>query len=278
MSEFGVFFMLHGDKHAAVLATSVWSLRQHYAGPVAIAAGDEAGVRYAELIARDERAGPLTVVPWKFQGGPRGSAYHAKTFMFDLSPFERTVFLDADTIVVGNFVEGHGLYPDGEAVKVTQFADWVTSGKRMRGRILPWKDVAPIEVARQAYNPHPAINTGVLAFSRASAPFHKAWREMSARRLGFICDEIACQLMYADYPHEVLSDAYNWSPTYGKTPRAEVKIIHCHGQGKHVKNPSHAKEWTPVFADAYKADFAGLRSWAPAGDRHLRSWMEGRDL
>lgn len=271
MKPFGVLFLYYGSKHAVQLAVSLWTLRRHYEGPVCVAAGDEFSQRVMGTIAADKRAGDLEVLPWKYPSGTKGSAYHAKTRMFDLSPFDATVFFDCDTIFRGPFAE---LFPTGERVILTEFAGWVTTGKRMRGRLLAWKEVAPLEVDRSVQTAYPAVNTGVVAFSRDAEPFMRAWEKMSARRISFICDEIAAQLVYPYHPHTIVGQHLNWSPGYSNTPVDDAVVIHCHGQGNYVRKPKHRDLWLPEFLDAWRENFGSIREWAPGGDSRLRAWMD----
>lgn len=258
--SFGVLYMLIGQRHAPLLAVSIHSLRNHYSGPVAILAGDETAERYARLIAADSRAGDVRVIRWEFIGGQRGAVYAAKTRMWELSPFDRTVFLDADTVVVGDF---SALCPTDNEIVLTRFADWRTTGRRMQGRIMQWKDVAPILVSRMVSHSFDAINTGCVGFSKSSGRFFAAWNELCARRISFICDELSCQLVYPDFPHRVLSDEYNFCAIHSKTPIESARVLHFHGGNAKLHNrPEYHRLWWPAFSLARDEGFAGLNDWA----------------
>jgi hypothetical protein len=272
--SFGVCYLLIGRKHAPLLAVSIHSLRNHYAGPVAILAGDEDAQRYAQLIADDPRAGDVRVVKWQFQGGQRGSVYFAKCKMLDLSPFERSVFLDADTIVQGDF---SGLCPDGATVKLTQFSNWRTDGRRIRGRVMGWRDTAPMLVARAVGSSFPAINTGVMAFTKDAKPFFQAWGELCSRNIGFICDELSCQLCYLDFPHQVLDDRFNWCPVHSRTPVEQAVIVHLHGgANKPYEKPQYRSHWFSALDATTAENFAGISDWGPSVDEHLAKRLKGR--
>ena len=215
----GVLYLMCGTRHAEHFAASLYSLRKYWDGRVA-AVVDPAGRIFCErfvgdtgleLIDHDQKA-----LKRKYKQGDAtrsGIMYLAKTVLHTYSPFDRTVYLDADTLVAGKLDD---LWPTDEGVVLTQFANWVSTGGKVRGRISDWKKVAPNEVARMLGTAHPAINTGVLAWSRSdqSQRFHEAWHEMTKRHLVFMCDELAVQLIYPDHRHTLLDERWNCSPIY----------------------------------------------------------------
>lgn len=249
----GVLYFNAGPKHCVHLIVSIASLRKHYSGPVQICCeADGPGRECAEWIARDDALAPVVVLPDKrLVGGGHGQSYLCKTMLPRLSMFDQTIFLDADTLVVGDIAP---LWPDpasGEVV-LTQFADWVSTGGRMQQRIKPWaeKDNPPgyspdnrnIErVRKQLSAKWPAINTGVMGWTKESEPFCDEWHNVTSQRNVFIVDETACQIIFPEYRHRVMDDRFNCSVVYqphGKAveTREDVRIWHGHG-GKFWKRP-----------------------------------------
>lgn len=287
----GVLYMLTGTAHAAQLAVSIRSLRRHWAGPVAIVAGCAESHALAIRIGQDARAGRLEVVRWDAPR-QRNAGYANKSELPRLSPFKQTVFLDADTMVVGNI---DPVFPQAEGELVlTQFSEWVSTGPRMRKRIEPWRSVAPRDVARMLGEPYttsypsgtgvshgkdktgwPAINTGVIGFDRL-APFTLRWRELCMRRLCFICDEIAMQLLFPDFKHRVLPQHYNASPTYCPEQwrwAGNSSAVIWHGHGSRFVRDAGAKLWFPHYEAAVAENFGGLAEWSPAGDGCLKELL-----
>jgi hypothetical protein len=212
----------------------------------------------------------LELVRWKAptrrtSGFKSGTQYANKCEMGRLSPFDRSVFLDADTLVVGDISDA---FPrEGtEEVRLTWFADWWTTDRRIAGRIEPWRSVALREVARALANKMPAINTGVIGFTSMSTKWFDAWREMTLKNVGFICDEIAAQLIFPDHPHCVLDERWNASPVYsvdgdGKPLRHEdIRIWHGHGF-KFMKKPIGRSIWFPVYDKAVAQGIARIDEW-----------------
>ena len=267
--------MLANNKHGPVAVVSVWSLRK--AGcflPVHMAVADDKAQAVAEAIACDPRLAPFTWARWTPPSGMRNSGYLSKTHMGDLTPFEETLFLDADTMVVGDL--GPLFDFSTHSVILTQFAKWLSNGRTIRGRIKQWADVAPGDVSYMSSHTAPAINTGVIAWQRdeRSAAFMDEWKQLTARKPVFICDELAAQLIFWRHNVKVLDSRYNCSPT--KDGRKDAVIYHFHGK-KHVNREQGRAIWLPAYEEACKFNLADLRSWTPASDRRLREFLDARD-
>jgi lipopolysaccharide biosynthesis glycosyltransferase len=283
-NESGVLYMLQGNKHAVVLAVSIWSLRKSgFIGPVHIAIGDDKAEEICTHIAADPRLGPITTARWQPPTGKRGTVYLAKTHMQDLSPFERTLFIDADTLVVGDinplFEFGQYTQAGPAGVALTQFSNWQSNGRKISGRIKPWVDVVPDDVKEMQSKAYPAINTGVISFDRSagSQAFFEDWRSTTEKKVVFICDELAAQLIFHRHAVRVLDDRYNASPIHSERARTgDAVIYHCHGK-KHVNKPAGRKIWLPVYEECVKHNLANIREWTPAGDRRLKEFLADRD-
>jgi hypothetical protein len=214
----GVLYMMIGQKHAEHLAVSLYSLLKHWQGEVAILIGDKHAAEFCEPMGRLDR---VRLVPFDYEAiktkkRGSGNVYLAKTSMHKLTPFDRTIFLDADTLIAGDILD---VLPEADEIKITQWMDWTTAGKMMTGRVKNWEEHAPKEAARQLAKPWPAINTGVIGFSKQCDKTMDAWAEMTSRNICFICDEIAMQLVFPDHPHEILDDRFNTSPCYEEVYR-----------------------------------------------------------
>lgn len=271
----GVVYMLTGTAHAAQLAVSLRSLRQHWQGPVAIVVGCTESHYIAERMARDHAWGGLEIVRWDAPR-QRNAGYANKAELPKFSPFQQTAFLDADTLVVGDI---EPIFPQAEGELVlTQFCEWVSTGRRIAKRVEAWRGVAEPDVNRMLRQPWPAINTGVIGFDKL-APFTLRWRELCQRRLAFICDEIAMQLLFPDFRHRILPQHYNASPTFSpeqwRQPGNTSAVI-WHGHGSRFVREGGGfgpKLWMPHYAAAVAENFGGLAEWTPAGDRCLKEYL-----
>jgi hypothetical protein len=265
----GIAYFIQGRQHWAVLTVSLWSVRRHFDGPIAIIAGDNEGLNIAFLLSDDVRLAPIIVIGIDGISGSPDASIANKPAIFNHSPFERTVFLDADTIVVGDFEE---LWPTSDEVVLTSFANWITTRPPIRNRLMPWQRYAPSLVTRALSAPYPAINTGVFAFARGSDKYMAEWIELTLHWISFACDELAAQLIYPSHRVRLVDDRYNCSPIYGHG-KHDARIWHFHGK-KHLKGQA-AKIWWPVYQAVFRKNIGGICSWTPAGDDRLARFIAG---
>jgi hypothetical protein len=257
--------MLYGTRHALQLVVSIYSLRQVYKGPIAVLCAhddnDCTSLRLKEALEQEPRLA-VECVPFRFvTTGRRNNGYANKTLVHKISPFDKSVFLDADTLVVRPFDE---LFPIGDEIVLTQFAGWWSNQRKISRRIENWRKVDPVLVDRAQQAQYPAINTGVFGFA-SSTTYMDAWREMTLRNLSFICDELASQIMFMDYPHRVLDQRFNASVVYS-TAAPEVvcdgRVWHGHG-GKFFKKASGRAIWRPLYDACMRDDIARITRWTP---------------
>lgn len=266
MSE-GVVYLISGRRHWAVLVTSIVSLREWYGGPVSVIATDEAGRDVAGKIEQDKRL-RVNAVDMPHGKYRRNAGYANKTRLWEYSPYHSTVFIDADTTIHGPVDE---LFSQCDEMVLTGWGGWVSQGNMMSGRIRKWSKACPEMVHRMLASPWPAINTGMYGFTKDTLMV-KDWWEVTKKNVSFICDEIAAQLMYPDYPVRLLTDRFNCSPTVGQCDPNEANILHYHGK-KHVK-PVNIDHWLPCYERAVEGNFAGIAEWTPAGDPRLAAYLE----
>jgi hypothetical protein len=269
MKEEGVVYMIQGRRHQVVLAVSVWTLRQHYDGPVTIICTDDEGQKVAGRICDDSRSGCEMKVVTDCASG-RHSGYLNKTRVVDWTPYRKTVFIDADTTVAGSLDR---LFPIHDEVVLTSFSDWTSLGRRLRPRIMKWDHVEACEedIAVSLKRGFPMINTGVFGFTKKTKVMED-WYDYTAQNVSFICDEIAMQLMFPRYPARVLSDAFNCSPFYGLHWDESV-VRHYHGR-KHLRPGNAVDSWWPAYKSAVSEKFANLHKWTPAGDNRLKDFLK----
>lgn len=132
MTRRGILYITWGDKSDTVLNRSMDSVVQHHG------------------------ALPVHVVRL-----PEAATLLEKAKMFDMSPFEETLFLDADTVVLGRLDFGfdkavrHGL-----ACAICE-CPWARRYRGLAGDMVEY-------------------NTGVLFFTAAARPVFDAWRQLAA--------------------------------------------------------------------------------------------------
>lgn len=267
--ESGVLYLLSGTAYAARLVVSIASLRRHYDGPVEILTTDSAARRVAGRLAADQRLNVQLRHVARRPMRRRKSAWLFKTELMGLSNFSTTAYLDCDTLIAGPISELFQL-PDPEHVIVTQFCNWVTTGRIMSRRIRSWQDTHS-ELVPAALSFGPAINTGVFSFTRKSR-VRERWQEVAhAGRHHFIPDELAMQLLLPECPHIVLDGRFNCSSLYGDFMDPQTRIVHFHGN-RHLT--SGELLWSRAYQTAFDQNLGALQEWSPSGDQQLEKHLQ----
>lgn len=264
-SNRGVVYLLTGAAHADRLIVSLWSLRKHYHGPVTVYTTQPESHEIGRLCAADPR---LDIEHRTARQFPlrKNSTFLTKLEILPHVPYDTALYLDADTLVVGDptaMFELDAERPFG----VTQFSNWITSGRIMRRRVEAWRKLrlrrrhrAFVDaLVSEAVQGHPAINTGVVSF-RKGAEILKPWFDVSL--IGwrsFICEEIAMQLLTPRYAHRLFDCRFNCSPIHA-TNTSDVRIWHFHGD-KHLRREQGRKLWLPVYQECLREHVARIDDW-----------------
>lgn len=263
----GVIYYNVGQSCAVRLLVSINSLLKHYSGPVAILSDGNESHSYCEKIAK------ATGVEFKKVSfnitQKRNYAYLAKTRINEVTPYDYSVFLDADTLVVGKIDELFNKYP----FTITRMSEWSTKGRIISRRIKGWETIVP-ELVEPALQYGKAVNTGIYAFKK-NAPIFNEWFTLTLMNImSFIPDEIACQLLITKYKHLMLDCRFNYSCKHGPDID-DIRIIHYHGR-KHcrVGLPFKADQWVASYNEVVDKNIADIKSWTPAGDRMLYRYIK----
>lgn len=265
----GFAYLLTDPRHAVRLATSLWSLRQFSDAPAILLATRPESLAIAERIAQDLRL-RTDVLSHDEPQVQRNAAFFAKITALRRPLFDQTVYLDADTVVVGDV--GELVNSNDERFTAVHFAEWTTTTPIVAGRIEPWKCLPTPPHQRQRIDELidrckyslPGINGGVVR-ANPNDPLLAEWESLAyAGQDTFVCDEISLQLLLADYPHRLLDGRFDCSPVIDGD-RRDVRIWHFHGS-KHLRRPAGRVRWLPWFEQAWKENAGGVQEWAPAGD------------
>lgn len=262
----GVIYLLSGSTYAELLCTSLYTLRQHWTGPVTIFATDEPSTKISERIGHDPQLN-ADVRPAELAQVRRRQSYCTKPSLPPLSPYDQTVYLDCDTLVVAPIDE---LFE--HPLTLTQFSNWTTTGGRIvSGRLKQWRGLGPATEAlvnEALASPQPAVNTGIFGFHR-DHPILPAWQTLTlaGARCSFT-DELAMQLLAPHADTRILSDEWNLSPLYGKN-RDEVRIHHLHGRA-HVRKRQGRAIWRPFFDEAREAKAGQMDQWGGTFDKAVK--------
>lgn len=229
----GVIYWLSGMKLALRLAVSLHSLRKHYSGPVTVIVNKNVHQDFNTILM--ENGFDIKPIDWP-DGGKQ--AQLAKTAMNRFTPYDNTVFIDCDTLVVGKIDELFPLITQHGLVFV-QFANWTSEHRSIKhrvGHLCELMHISP-ECRDKALAFGYAINIGVYGFKKE----HAIWAEWNA--LGecateagvFIPDEASLQCIIWKYAPYVAENKFNVSmnrPGYlGTNPdMTDWRILHYAGR------------------------------------------------
>jgi hypothetical protein len=223
----GLVYYNVGKSVLVRLAVSLYSCRLIYKGPITILSDLEGFgecLKIAEYFKTDCKLINL-------KDAPKRQCLLNKCVLHETSPYDITVFLDADTIVLKDFTLLFELAEKHEFV-TTKFCNWETHYRRIKQRIDQWGQFYP-DLIQPAMDYKYAINTGVFAFRKDSL-LMKDWFDYAIKGYRmFIPDETCCQLIIPKYPHILMESDYNESCKYGKITDKTI-IIHFHGK-KHAR-------------------------------------------
>lgn len=269
----GVLYYFCGVKFAERLTVSLFTLRRWWSGPVTLIVTNQDCEEVGGRICRDpqiradvKRTEILNV---------KHAAYVTKTLLPAWTPYDRTVYIDGDTVVVGKIDK---LF-DPE-VALTQFSNWQTQGRKVSGRIKWWKGLSPFIdelIAEQLAESRPAINTGVTGWHGHGEAWAPTWHAMAVKgHLTNMTDEISIQLLSNRLEGvKVFDDRWNCSPIYG-IGKQDARIWHFHGDKHASRNraPQGTEIWWPCFEEALKANIGGISGWAGKFDPSVKELLQ----
>lgn len=241
----GVIYYNRGNSCVLRLIVSIKSLRKYYNGNITLLLEGCDLNQFSEFIQSND----ISIV--NLDTDTCNNSYVRKIIVSQLSPYDKTIFIDADTLIVGNIdeifddIENHDLV-------VTKFSNWVSSGRTISSRINKFSKYLSEEDLQKAINYGPAINTGVYGFKKNSKIFDE-WIKLA--KIGqnnniYIPDEVACQALLHKYNVKIIDAKFNVSAKYGENEQ-DKRIIHYHGR-KHCKKFKLSEYWILEFIEILK--------------------------
>lgn len=268
----GIIYYNYGSKCAVRLLVSIESLKKFYSGDITIISDGQESDNICSVIAKSTGCKMLSM---KNSGVPNGKNYAllVRTRLNLFTPYDWTVYLDADTLVTGNISE---LFDQSAPFVATQFCRWKTSGRKISGRIEGFRKVCP-ELVDPALKFGPAVNCGVWAFKKNASIFNDWYRTAIKNVDSFIPDEVACQLLLPKHNHRIVDCRYNYSCKYGPEDITDYRIIHYHGR-KHCRegNKYMSGLWLAAYDEVIRKNIANVADWTPSGDRMLERYLKAR--
>lgn len=274
-----VFYLMSGAAHCPYLLCSLWTLRQHYDGPVVVHAWDES-FDICRQIAEDSRLSGIEVrlsnPPEKIARWRKNRQFAHKIWLAlqkDADPLVR-LYLDADTTIHGN-LDRLFLGAEKSEMFLTQFNGWNAKGGIVEGRIERTRGHLP-----EAYHQYidylksasfPSVNGGVWA-AQAGSSLLQEWLDMTeACRKIFIPDEACLHVLAARWYNSRLAickgGLYNmsarvkfWPPG---TKMEDIRVLHYHGDSncRPDKAPQGAAFWNLIWQQAKKLNLGNVLNW-----------------
>jgi hypothetical protein len=243
MNKNGIVFYNFGSKCVARLLVALYSLRRVYNGPVTLmlATKDDHNQRLLKQLETFN----INFIWFDLdaKGTKRNVKSILKPYLFTLSPYENTLLIDADVVFLKSFNELFK-YIEEKGFLVTQFSNWVSSGRTMAKRLEILRGIFNDKQMEAALNDHPAVNIGVLGYNKPRGDkLLRKWTQVTEKVAGkFIADEVAMQGVYFWYSHYVAEEKYNYSCHYGKD-FSKANIIHYHGSKASNPNRFSSRLW-----------------------------------
>ena len=281
----GVLYYNIGEKMICRLITSIHSLRKHNPDiPICLATQMDVGSNRTELskiyneIEKRYDVHVKDIQPEinkffddrdnNYDGKNR--TYITATLAHIYTPFNKTIWLDSDTIVRKGIKQLYS-FTNNEQFKIAQFAEWEVKGK-IRKRVESFRGCIDDELIKNALKYKAAINCGLFAFEQNSE-LMRDWYDLAVKgRENFIPDEVACQIMLGSYPHHLLPNIYNVSCKYGDVYNDKNISIHYHGR-KHCRFDDNGFR---CGADLWYKEFEEVRDLCKGyirKDRMLRKYI-----
>ena len=266
-------YLLSGPSHAANLACSLATLRQHYDGQVDVFTWEES-LPFVQRMYDDPRLG-IDIICWQPEQQKHNETFCDKTRLIPSLPHgDAVLFLDADTTIHGalnplfDLIERYGYL-------ATQFCDWTTEGRITGGRIKslyqfhPGIDAKLIDAVFTMRRP--SLNSGIFG-GVPESPCHDPWyRWTVAARNTHIPDEKTQHLLLPIYaPLGQMATAtdlgkWNCSPHLrsANLSESDVAIFHFHGDShlRPDKSPRGCALWRLVFDYCLTENLGGITDW-----------------
>ena len=273
----GVIMFNRGEKCLCRAIVALKTLRDNYSGPVTFFLEDPYPHEF------DEVCKHYNVDIVYNEENPNVKALVRKTETFAASPYDRTLWIDADVVVLGPIDEMFDLLDDAD-VAIPHFAGWWSDGKTISRRIHNYDDIAPEvfgedaakEIIERATEHNAAVNTGIVAYRKCQ--FLSDWIALAQRGDGkmFIPDEVAFQVLYPSYDRiKIAPMKYNVSVKHD--PGTEDKrIVHLHGQ-KHCLDYKLCDIWKNVFNEMCEKNEANITHFLKYADKRLKIYLKDKE-
>ncbi len=281
----GIVYYNKGTKCMIRLLVSLYTLRKVYRGDIKILHEGKLPEWFI-AVARKLKTG-FVEIPEAECG-----KYHLlqKTRLHKWSPFDTSLFIDSDTVVLEDPSELFDVI-EVSGFAVARFSDWKTdAGGAITKRIKAWLPYTSQKQVDDAIAFGPAVNTGTFGWTRQECHqlLFKYWENLTAVAVGDksvmprTLDETALQMIVPVHIHALFDERWNRSVKHGITDKPA--IIHYHG-GKHLNTakdspPEMVKlcdKWREAYGEMLNGSLYCKELMEPHGDRALKAYHKSMD-
>jgi hypothetical protein len=224
-----IAFYNFGNKCVLELLVATYTLRKHYTGKIVwmLSKNDPWNLQLVKQIEHLK----VDVVWREFNSFKKNTKSAIKPYLFKELfglGFDSVIMCDGDLLFLRP-IDELSVKLQTKGILLTQFCDWRTSGKIMSGRLIQMEGIIDNGMLKGLLKNLPAVNIGVMGFTKNAIPQLDAWAEVTAKLAGkHIADEIAA--------HILIPAAYIAPPTYNASAKVgdlshieDNHVVHFHG-------------------------------------------------
>lgn len=271
----GVIYLNAGRKMLPRLLVSVYSLKKYYNGPISIISIGEESKEISSIICKNLE---INFVNVEQNLTCRHYYWFEKSRTHLYTPYDNTIFIDSDTLVVGSINELFDEIEQNDFI-VPQFSNWLSSGSRISKRLKSWNHIDEDLVKRAIESKMPSVNVGVYGFKK-TAEFMKHWFDFTIQNpTAPLPEETSCHLLLKKYKGKIISNKYNCSCKHDNPRLDDVKIIHYHGR-KHCRFKNgqplfNSDLWIKAWKEIFALNLSDVQDWyKDCGDPLLKRSLE----
>lgn len=275
MSSSGILYLNSGTKMLPRLITSLCSLRKHYTGNVTVISMDNPAAKCLYSMADEYNVDILDI---DSDLNMRRNYWFEKSRLHLYTPYDKSIFIDSDTIIVNSFNELFYEIEEHDFI-ACQFSHWRSNGRTIGKRLKQWISTDKELVEHTIKANIPSVNVGVYGF-KSDAELMKHWFDITIKHpKAHLPEETTCHLLLTQYKSKIVSSKYNCSCKHDDPTTPDTKIIHYHGRkhcllDKDQKPKYNADQWLGVWLDVFNNNICDVQNWYnQCGDRALNHCM-----
>lgn len=277
METRGIIMYNCGTKCLVRAIVCLYSLRKYYNGAITFFIEESTTPKEFDDVCKY-----FNVDVVKLPGDSVTGALIKKTKTLWNTPYDKTLWIDADMVIVGKIDEMFSYLNDNYSFSIPNFCRWWSDGKGISRRIKRFNGLVSKEILDEALKHYPAINTGIFSYKKQTK-FLKQWIDLAIQTNGkriFISDEIACQVLMPQFKNEIyIADPkFNVSVLYGNEIE-DKRVIHFHGS-KHCLSSDVllCDIWKATFKEMCDANIANINSFLKYADKRLGRYLRGEKV